>query len=1240
MSATPSTLLTLAQRIVLALVVLGAYSQVVQAVLIREGLVVFYGNEASLGAFYGSWLFWLGLGSALTYGYREHNWVRAPLPAFNTLLLALPLLLGLEVLALRSVRAVLEVSASELVPLGELFLADFLVTAPSGLALGLAFPLACQALTRAAEDRTPGADVGLVSRLYAADALGALAGGVLFTFVLVQYLGLLQTLGLVALALGLVVWGLARSPFYIQAGKSRAWAWSAALMAAAGLVLAVSPATSGLERSLERMRFALLQPGLELLDSVETRYGHVAVAQLARQNGPGPGQITVVADGQVRESFPQPEEVRLEAAYFQAQSNGARRILIFGGLAGGLPAELLRWPVELIEVVEDDAKGFERVRPYLTRETQAALADPRLVLHFEDGRHFLNRLPSETRYDLVLVLTAAPTSAFGNRYFTRDFYGQLAPLLGELGLLCTQVSGTSHYLGHAVASYNGSVYRTLASVLPQIAIAPGERQVFCASAGPGPSEDPAELDRRYRAQPLTDHDLPRGAFQNLLPKDEIDYVRARLAESKSDLDSDERPVTYYLNMILWGKLSASGLVDWMERLRLMGASAFLLPPLLLVGLWLLRAGMSGFNREGLARRGSVFAMAMLGLVAMAAQLALLFAYQARVGFMFERVALLNGLFMTGLALGAGLGAHVGDRRAVLGLTLVMVLTAGTMLALPVLLDLLGRETSTLQEPGFLALSGALGLLTGLGLPLAVAIAHRDLPQVVASGGSTVAADNLGGALGGLITGALMVPLLGISGTARVLALLAPLGLAPLLFARLAPGILIRPKARGIPSFPWPRLGWALTFGVLLVYGWHLLESGTAPGPQLSFEEGRLQEVGGPLRFEFRPSPFPHYLGYGPGDANAQTVALASQGAAPEIKGFAGPLNLLLAVGRDGVLKGVRYLESDETPAYILGLEPWLAGLAGTDLKAGPLAEGRVDALAGATVSSKAALKTIDLAAARATRDSFGEPVPPLPESPRVRLVLGFWATLALLIAFVPVYFWGGERSRLALMAASVVVLGVWLNTPITEIDLVNLSLGHAASPAENPQRWLLIGFIVLSGVLLGPVWCGYLCPFGALQGLASRLGRRLGLRTYPDRRLESRVRWLKYLLLGLMLIVVWTSGDPVWAAFDPMQHAFGPHLGGTMAVLVLVVLLGSLVYVRFWCRYLCPMGAFLALGNKLALANRLGPRRRYDHCDLGVRHDYDLDCIRCGRCFAGTDTRVRPRPRSTPALNPDAPDQV
>lgn len=355
-----------------------------------------------------------------------------------------------------------------------------------------------------------------------------------------------------------------------------------------------------------------------------------------------------------------------------------------------------------------------------------------------------------------------------------------------------------------------------------------------------------------------------------------------------------------------------------------------------------------------------------------------------------------------------------------------------------------------------------------------------------------------------------------------------------------------------------------------------------------------------------------------------TVTLSTMAAAPEVRGFAGPINLLVAVERSGILRGVRYVESDETPSYIAGIEPWLAGLAGRDLRLGPLSLEGVDALSGATVTSRAALEAINRSAQRASRAAFGADLPTAETRAGPRLDAAFWATALLLAAFFPAYLSGSERARLVLLVGSVVVLGVWLNTLVTEVDLVNLSLGRVASPAEIPQRWLLLGFVALTLVLFGPVWCGYLCPFGAVQELSSRLGRRLGLRRYPDRHLEHRLRYLKHLLLAAMLIAVWLTGDGLWASFDPMQHAFGGRLGEWMLVLTVAVTLASLVYVRFWCRYFCPMGAFLALGNKLALAQRLAPRRRFEHCDLGVRAEHDIDCLRCNRCLSGLDTRLRP----------------
>lgn len=1205
-------------RVLLAVLVLGAFSQVAQAVLIREGLVVFYGNEVSLGAFYASWLFWLALGSVGALRWGEGR-AMAPAPAVRWILLALPLVLATQVLAIRSVRLVLDVSSSEFVPLGDLFLSLTLVTMPSGLLLGLAFPLTCKALGEAGQ----GADalgsgwvVGLVSRTYVADALGALLGGVLFTFVLIRWLGTLQTLGLVTAALALTAASLPAPP-----GRVRPPTWLPWALCLAALALSIPQIAARLDRTLEIWRFATLQPGMDLLDAVDTPYGHVAIARLG-------DQTSVVGDGQVQQSFPMPLEVERQAAYFYSQAQGAHRVLLLGGYPGGLAAGLLRYPVARVDQVEQDRTAFDRVRAYLDDAGRQALEDPRLVLHFADGRRFLRHLEPDAHYDLILSLDAAPSSAASNRYFTREAFALVREHLTTHGVFCTQVSAASNYLGSAVGGYAGSVYRTLGDVFAQVALVPGDSQIFCASEAPGRlTEDPGELQRRYLATALADHSLPVGAFASMLPREDVAYLRGQLEQVRaaSEVNRDARPVTYYLNMVLWGKFSASTFVDWLERLHRLGPWPYLVPPLLFVTLWLLRAALEGQGGAAQSAQAGVFALAVMGLIAMAAQLALLFSYQAQVGLVFERVALLNGLFMTGLALGAGFVRPLAARvRSGWLLAAVLVAVTLGLVLLPSALETLARAGERLQEAGYLGLTLTVGLFGGAGFTLSVPLAQGGQASVVRSGGLVQAADNLGGAVGGLVTGALMIPILGVEGTCQVLAVFAVLALLPLLFAGLVPARARGQGDRGAPSFPWPRLGWTLIYTVLLVYASFLLELGGRPEPQVRFDDERLAEVSGSTRFSLAEGPFVHYLGFTPGEAQPQTVSLASAAATPGASGFAGPIHLLLGVGRDGILRGVRYLDSGETPSYIAGIDTWLAGLTGADLTEGPLSLERLDGLSGATVTSRAALETINRAARRATETAFDRPMPAVASGPHgAEPDWGLYGTAVLLLLFFPVYLSGSEPARLLYQAAALAVLGLWLNTLVTEVDLVNLSQGNAASPAENPHRWLLIGFAAATAVLFGQVWCGYLCPFGALQELASRLGRRLGLRAYPDRALDQRMRYMKYVLLAMVLTIVWVTGDGAWATFDPMQHAFGGRLSGWMRWLTGLVLIGALWYYRFWCRYFCPMGAFLALGNKLALLQGLAPKRRFEHCDLGVKGEFDLDCIRCNRCLTARDTHVR-----------------
>jgi len=672
----------------------------------------------------------------------------------------------------------------------------------------------------------------------------------------------------------------------------------------------------------------------------------------------------------------------------------------------------------------------------------------------------------------------------------------------------------------------------------------------------------------------------------------------------------------------------------------MGAWPYLVPALVFLGLWLLHTLLAAEPARRTRRQAGSFALVLVGLVAMALQLVVLFDYQAHVGFMFERIALLNAFFMTGLALGAGLLGQAMTRRgrAESWLMALLLAVSAILLQTPAALARLGELDGWTQEAAYLGISFLYGLLTGAGFPLGVRLTQAELGGAAPTGGVSVAADSLGGAAGGLVTGALLIPLLGMAGTCKLLALLSFATLLPLAWARWAPSRIEPLAARGYRAFGWSGLGWTLTFVVLVLYSWHWLQHGNQPGPQLHFDESLLTRVSGSKQFETRESPVPYYPGRdsetpdeGSVTERPDTASLSSMTAAADVSGYGGPINLLVSVDRDGRLRGVQYVDSSETPSYIADIQTWLSGLRGLDLADSALDLQRVDAMTGATVSSKAALASINRAAALAGKTAFDKVFAPLPQQKTGGNALWtprFLATLLLLLASLPIYLSGSEKARLYLLAASLGILGFWLNSLVTEVDVVNLALGLLASLAENPQRWLLLGFVLISGLAFGQLWCGCLCPFGAAQEFLSRLGRHLRLRRYAQRPLDRRLRFLKFLLLGLMLGAVLLYDEPYWASFNPMQHAFGRHLAGWVLLVLGVSLVGSLFYVRFWCRYFCPFGALLSLSNKIALLQRLAPPRRFEHCDLGVRDEFDVDCIRCNRCLSGDDTHVMHRTTS------------
>ena len=152
---------------------------------------------------------------------------------------------------------------------------------------------------------------------------------------------------------------------------------------------------------------------------------------------------------------------------------------------------------------------------------------------------------------------------------------------------------------------------------------------------------------------------------------------------------------------------------------------------------------------------------------------------------------------------------------------------------------------------------------------------------------------------------------------------------------------------------------------------------------------------------------------------------------------------------------------------------------------------------------------------------------------------------------------------------------------------------------------LLVGMLVMA-VAYRRSFCGNLCPLGTLQGLFGAAGRRLLRRRLTVPRAVDRVaRYLKYAVLVFFALWTWQAAELVLRPYDPWvawAHLTSADLlttyGIGFAVLV-VSLAGSLVYERFFCKYLCPVGALLGLLSRVSFLN--------------IRRDADA-CIDCGRC--------------------------
>jgi len=168
---------------------------------------------------------------------------------------------------------------------------------------------------------------------------------------------------------------------------------------------------------------------------------------------------------------------------------------------------------------------------------------------------------------------------------------------------------------------------------------------------------------------------------------------------------------------------------------------------------------------------------------------------------------------------------------------------------------------------------------------------------------------------------------------------------------------------------------------------------------------------------------------------------------------------------------------------------------------------------------------------------------------------------------------------------------------------------------NDPMTVILWAFTGVTLLFWGrSTFCGWLCPFGALQELVSMIVRRLGLQ---QRRLrtavDARLKWIKYAVLALILVAAKAAPDFAEQAVkvEPFETAISfyfvrdwPYVAWAAACLAL----GLFVY-RGYCRYICPLGAALACMGRLQRWSWLPRRKECGQPCQSCRHRCEYQAI-------------------------------
>ena len=249
--------------------------------------------------------------------------------------------------------------------------------------------------------------------------------------------------------------------------------------------------------------------------------------------------------------------------------------------------------------------------------------------------------------------------------------------------------------------------------------------------------------------------------------------------------------------------------------------------------------------------------------------------------------------------------------------------------------------------------------------------------------------------------------------------------------------------------------------------------------------------------------------------------------------------------------------------------------------------------------------------------------------------------------------------RIIQVASFLLFPGLFIATFSAIKSIYTALIGGTFSASALAGQIVLAVSMLLITAIMGRFFCGFLCSFGTMGDFFWYLGTKLKLpRPKIGSKADRFLKKMKYVLLVLIVLLIWTFGATIlngtnnpWTVFGMYASVKGwsdlSALVSVGALLLLLIIVGSMFVERMFCRYLCPLGAVFAIVSKFRLFKIRKPRAKCGacractkRCSMGislyrtnvVKSAECIDCMNCVEICPRDNVSANPKPAIAAAV--------